>query len=89
MTEDESRATSFEADISQPLIAVPLEENGRQMVRYFTDEAAADEALAKRRSQNVRRLAGVWKDLDWDDAVDELDRIRHANRPTPPIELDL
>ena len=34
----------------------------------------------------ARSLAGAWSDLDWEEMVDELDRIRHANTPTPPID---
>jgi len=30
--------------------------------------------------------AGAWSDLP-DDMFEELDRIRHSNPPTPPIEL--
>lgn len=31
---------------------------------------------------------GSWSDLDWDDATQELDRIRQASKPTPPFDLD-
>jgi hypothetical protein len=58
-------------------------------VRYFTDEAEADKALASRKRHDVRYLAGVWADLDRDAAVDELDRIRHESKPTPPIDFDV
>ncbi len=34
-----------------------------------------------------RSLAGVWRDLSWDDEVEAFDRMRHATEPTPPIEL--
>ena len=34
-------------------------------------------------------LAGSWSDLDWDDMIRQLDRIRHESTPTPPIDLDL
>ena len=30
-------------------------------------------------------LAGAWSDLDWERALEELDRIRHERKPTPPI----
>lgn len=30
--------------------------------------------------------AGAWRDLP-DTMLDELDRIRHASQPTPPLEL--
>ena len=81
--------TSFAVADGQPLIGVPLEEGGQQVVRYFADEAEADKALAARQQRDVRHLAGVWQDLDWDAAADELDRIRHESTPTPPIDLGL
>jgi hypothetical protein len=34
-------------------------------------------------------LAGAWKDLPSDHMEEELDRIRHASKPTPPLDLDL
>lgn len=40
-----------------------------------------------RTREKGRSLAGAWRDLAWDDEVEALDRIRHASRPTPPIEL--
>jgi hypothetical protein len=84
---------SFDLASDQPLIGIPLEENGRQVVRYFTDEEEADRALAEERPQDGRHLFGAWTvidpDLDWEEFADELDRIRHESKPTPPIDLDL
>jgi hypothetical protein len=34
--------------------------------------------------QRALSLLGAWSDLDWNEAFEELERIRHANRPTPP-----
>jgi hypothetical protein len=79
----------FDVPTGKPLIGIPLEENGCEVVRYFADEADADRALASRKQRDVRHLAGVWKDLDWDAAVDELDRIRHESKPTPLIDLNV
>jgi len=45
-----------------------------------TNQQAIEETLA---------LAGSWKDLDFDNMLDELDRIRHESKPTPPLELNL
>lgn len=36
--------------------------------------------------QKALGLDGAWSDLDWEEALDELDRIRHESKPTPPIE---
>ena len=34
-------------------------------------------------------LAGSWKELDFDDMIEQLDRIRHESKPTPPLTFDL
>ncbi len=88
MTEQPKPATSFDVAAPQPLIGVPFEEDGREVVRYFVDEEAADAALTKKQQRDGRHLAGVWKDLDREEFADELDRIRHESKPTPPIDLD-
>ena len=72
---------------NQPLIGIPFEENGQEVVRYFTDEAAADAVISQSATQAALGVIGAWSDLDWDEAVEELDRIRHESKPTPPIEL--
>ena len=71
----------------QPLIGLILEENGRQVERYFADEEAADAAVAQQPTADALALAGAWRDLDWDEMVEALDRIRHESTPTPPLEL--
>src|SRR5437763_5072277 len=45
-----------------------------------TNQQAIEETLA---------LAGSWKELDFDDMIEQLDRIRHESKPTPPLILDL
>ena len=94
MTQSFEQQPSFQVSESQPLIAVPLEENGRRVVRYFASEEAADRELAQRKAgRDVRHLAGVWAridpELEWEELADELDRMRHASKPTPPIDLDV
>lgn len=70
---------------SQPLLGIITEEDGQEVVHYFTDEA---EARAFAQSLGPpRSLAGAWSDLDWDEVMSKLDRIRHESPPTPPIEL--
>lgn len=69
----------------QPLIGVVLIEDGQEVVRYFSDENEADAVVAAQASSNVRDLAGVWSDLDWEKMVAELDQIRHESTPTPPM----
>lgn len=70
----------------QPLVGVLVEENGRQVVRYF----AGDTAPARSSDDTLHAALGVigaWSDLDWDEFSAELDRIRHTSPPTPPIDL--
>jgi hypothetical protein len=70
-----------------PLIGIIFEENGQEVVRYFTDEKAADAAVSQNTTQEALAVIGAWSDLDWDETVAALDRIRHASKPTPPIKL--
>ena len=72
---------------NQPLIGIPFEEKGQEVVRYFAREDEADQAVADQAVQDALSLAGAWSHLDWDAMVDALDRIRHESTPTPPIEL--
>jgi len=69
----------------QPLIGVIVQEGSRQMVRYFAEEDALDTGETGQSVEEALSLAGAWSDLDWDEAVAELDRIRHQSQPTPPI----
>ena len=56
-------------------VLTPVKTEGKQQ-----NKKAIEETLA---------LAGSWKDLDFDDMIQELDRIRHESKPTSPLELDL
>ncbi len=90
MREPDPRPTpSLEAEPDQPLISIIVQQDGQEVVRYFADEAVADAALADDTVQDALNLAGAWSDLDWNEMVEALDRIRHESRPTPPIDLDL
>ncbi len=74
--------TSLKAGPGDPLIAVPTEDGGT--IYYISEEAAradqTDETL-----QRALDLAGVWSDLDFDEAMEALDRIRHESPPSPPF----
>ena len=78
---------SLTARLDQPLIGVLIEENGQLLVRYFTDRRAAAAARSERALRRALGVVGAWSDLDWDEAVVELDRIRYENPPTPSIQL--
>ncbi len=77
---------SFVAGMDQPLIAVPVERNGTTEVRYFVDDAQADAAFDQGTAKSPIKLAGVWSDLDAEEMLDSLERIRHESKPTPPID---
>jgi hypothetical protein len=70
-----------------PLIGIIFEENGQEIVRYFTEEKAADAAVSRSATHDALAVIGAWRDLDWDETVAVLDRIRHESKPTPPIKL--
>lgn len=84
-----NRQPSFTLTSNQPLIGIPFQENGKEIIRYFSEEEVADKAVSEDATQKALSLAGAWSDLDWEDMAKELDRIRHESTPTPPIELDL
>ena len=67
---------SFTTQKDQPLIGILLQEDNEEVVRYFAEEAEADASNAARRINDVLKLAGAWKDLDWDEMEKGLERIR-------------
>ena len=77
---------------SQPLIGIPVQEGREEVVRYFTSDEDVDRALSED-TMNVQRALsaiGAWAYLDDEDGpdiLDELDRVRHESKPTPPFEL--
>jgi hypothetical protein len=79
--------TSVQADPGQPLIGVMTEEQGIEVVRYFTTEQDADRVLVEDTTQAALALAGAWSDLEWDELAQALDRIRHESQPTPPLAV--
>jgi hypothetical protein len=79
--------TTVQADPGQPLIGVMTEEQGIEVVRYFTAEQDADRVLVEDTTQAALALAGAWSDLAWDELEQALDRIRHESQPTPPLAV--
>lgn len=68
----------------QPLIAIPdPDEPGTTY--YFVSEEDARAFVGPDATKRALALAGVWSDLDWDEAERELYRIGHETPPTPPI----
>jgi hypothetical protein len=82
-----SKPASLKVRANQPLIGVIEDEDGTEVVRYSTDEAAADQATPGSVDAALS-VIGAWSDLDFDEMLDQLDRIRHESPPTPPLALD-
>jgi hypothetical protein len=78
---------SLQGDLGQPLIGVIAEEQGHEVVRYFTEEQEADRVMVQNTTQDALALAGVWSDLEWDELEKALDSIRHESHPTPPLSM--
>ncbi len=76
-------------DDNEPLIGIPFFENGREVVHYFFSDAEADAATGEQAVQDALALAGCWSDLDSDDMLERLDRIRHHSDPTSENETNL
>jgi hypothetical protein len=69
----------------QPLIGIPFPEGDDWVVRYFTSEADATAATAQYRDMVQKSLSAECEqsDEEFHEMLDELDRIRHRNPPTP------
>ena len=69
----------------QLLFGVPFLEGDTRVVRYFTSDAEADAAIAQDSGVVERALSAGCdqSEEEFDEMLDELDRIRHRNPPTP------
>lgn len=72
--------------LDEPLIAIPVDENGTDRVLYFTSEAEASAFVRKLHPQGPTSYAGIWSDLDADEMLDGFDQLRHEVTPTPPSD---
>ncbi len=81
------RGASLMVERGQPVVATPLIEDGREMVSYAVEIGTATPIGLTDSVRDALSLAGVWSDLDWDETVEVLDRIRHESQPTPPIDF--
>jgi hypothetical protein len=73
----------------RPLVGLPSRRNGREVVRYFTEDTNAPSPLPEDVLRRARAAYGSWKGLDWQETLGALDRIREENEPTPPVDLEL
>jgi DNA/RNA-binding domain of Phe-tRNA-synthetase-like protein len=79
--------TSLQGDLGQSLIGVIAEDQGHEVVHYFTKEQEADKVMVHNTTQDALALAGAWSDLEWDELEKALESIRHESHPTPPLSL--
>jgi hypothetical protein len=66
-----------------------MADHGQEVTHFFTDDDAADAATSEADIQAALATIGAFSDLDFDEMLDDLDRIRHQSPPTPPIDLDV
>ena len=71
----------------QGLIGVVTILDGQPATEFFADDGETEETATDAEMRTALGAIGVWADLDWDAAVDELDQIRHQSTPTPPLDL--
>lgn len=83
MTEQGRVLAAHEDD---PLVAVHIGEDGDESVRYAVADSP-DPSLTRQSIQAAMAAIGSCSDLDWRAWADELDRLRHENGPTPPVDV--
>jgi hypothetical protein len=71
----------------QEEIAQQIEEMTEPIEEVPTSARVIDPNLPKR-VRDALAVAGVARDLQYDDEFEALDRIRHESNATPPIDLD-
>lgn len=81
--------SSLSVSDDRPLVGVPSRQNGREVVRYFTEDTASSTPLPEDVLRRARAAYGSWQGLDWQETLAALDRIREENEPTPPVDLEL
>jgi len=80
-----SERSSLISRPDEPLIGIPDEVDGEEVIRYFASEADADAAMLDEDVQMALNSIGAVADLDFDEMIRALDRIRHESQPTPPL----
>jgi hypothetical protein len=76
----ERLSPTITVDAHKAVIAVPTATEGTV---YFVEE---DTEPLPEEVQDALNLAGAWRDLDWQETEQALERIRRQSTPTPPID---
>jgi hypothetical protein len=67
----------------QELLPILDEIDGQAVVRYFAPDEDADAMNGEVSIAEALATLGSWGNLDWEETVEELDRIRRQSKPTP------
>jgi hypothetical protein len=92
---DISRVTDFTRlaqEVNQSKMPREVTQGNKTLVFLMPPTTAFPSRKRQRKArkasiQRVLSLAGAWSDLPSDTMEEDLYRIRHANKPTPPIAL--
>lgn len=71
----------------ESLVSVMSRTDDTFVEQIFLVDDDADAIVDDDIVQAAISLAGAWSDLDWDEMVEALDRIRHSNPPSPPLTI--
>jgi len=71
----------------ETIISIPDRDDPTRWRHFYTEEDA-DAYTGREGIERALAAAGAWSDLEYDEMLDALDRIRHSSVPTPPIEFD-
>lgn len=88
MVRKRDEPTSLTAPHGAPLIGLVDTVDGREVVRYFVSEEDAEASISDEDVKRAFDTFGAWSDLDADEVLEALDRMRHESPPTPPLHLD-
>ena len=80
------RVPEAPADAGEPVAVYPIWRNGEVVDWYVVRDEPIDTSDLPKSVQDALNAIGAWSDLDWEEALAELDRIRHESKPTPPID---
>jgi hypothetical protein len=72
----------------QTLIMVPWRDGDEEVVSYFNDADEARAFTGRRPGESALSVLGAWSDLDWEEFLDYLDRIKAESKPSPPLTDD-
>jgi hypothetical protein len=79
--EESAHDGAVPVDEAEPIRTLITSRDGCEVMFDDADDAFVNDETAR----NALSVFGAWSDLDWDEAAEALDRIRHESSPTPPL----